>query len=101
MLWVVFWVFLGADRPGTHKFISKAEQAYIETNLGSKVSTDTVRGNSHLRNTSKASITTICQDLPKITMKYMIKSFIYQYVKLQAFRETRSNKISLWDVIIL
>jgi MFS family permease len=51
MLWVVLWVFLGADRPGTHKFISKAEQAYIETNLGSKVSTDTVCGN--LCNTSK------------------------------------------------
>lgn len=37
------WIFFGADRPGTHKFISKAEQAYIETNLGSKVSTDTKR----------------------------------------------------------
>jgi MFS family permease len=47
MLWVVLWFFVGADRPGTHKFISKAEQAYIETNLGSKVSTNTVCGNSH------------------------------------------------------
>jgi hypothetical protein len=62
MLWVVLWVFLGADRPGTHKFISKAEQAYIETNLGSKVSTDTVCGNSHLCNTRNASTANICQD---------------------------------------
>jgi hypothetical protein len=73
MLWVVLWFFVGADRPGTHKFISKAEQAYIETNLGSKVSTDTVCGNSHLCNTRKASTATICQDKPKIIMKYMIK----------------------------
>lgn len=42
-LWVVLWFFLGADRPDTHKFISKEEQAYIETSLGSKVSTDTKR----------------------------------------------------------
>jgi len=48
ILWAVLWFFLAADRPGTHKFISKEEQAYIETNLGSKVSTDTVCGNSQL-----------------------------------------------------
>ena len=53
ILWVVLWFFLGADRPGTHKFISNEEKAYIETNLGSKVSTDTVRGNSHLYDTCK------------------------------------------------
>jgi hypothetical protein len=62
ILWVVFWVFLGADRPGTHKYISKEEQAYIETNLGSKVSTDTVCGNSHLYDKCKASTAAICQD---------------------------------------
>jgi MFS family permease len=62
ILWVVLWFFLAADRPGTHKFISKEEQAYIETNLGSKVSTDTVCGNSHLYNTCKASTATIRQD---------------------------------------
>jgi MFS family permease len=62
ILWVVLWVFLGADRPGTHKFISKEEQAYIEANLGSIVSTDTVCGNSHLYDTCKASTVTIQQD---------------------------------------
>jgi MFS family permease len=56
------WIFFGADRPGTHKFISKAEQAYIETNLGSKVSTDTVCGNSRLCNTYMASTATMHQD---------------------------------------
>jgi MFS family permease len=61
ILWVVLWVFLAADRPSTHKFISKEEQAYIETNLGSKVSTDTVCGNSHLYITCKASAATIWQ----------------------------------------
>ena len=61
-LWVVFWVFLVADRPGTHKFISKEEQAYIETSLGFKVSTDTVCGNSQLCDKCKASIVTIHQD---------------------------------------
>lgn len=54
--WVLLWMFLGADSPGTHRFISKAEQLYIETNLGCKVSTDTVRGSSHFYNTHKASI---------------------------------------------
>jgi MFS family permease len=62
ILWAVFWFFLAADRPGTHKFISKEEQAYIETNLGSKVSTDTVCANSHLYDTCKASTATIQQD---------------------------------------
>jgi MFS family permease len=61
-LWVVLWFFLAADRPGTHKFISKEEQAYIETNLGSKVSSDTVCGNSHLYDTCKASTANIQQD---------------------------------------
>jgi MFS family permease len=54
--WVLLWMFLGADCPGTHRFISKAEQVYIETNLGCKVSTNTVRGSSHFYNTHKASI---------------------------------------------
>ena len=62
ILWVVFWVFLGADRPGTHKFISEEEQEYIETNLGSKVSTDTVCGCSHLYDKCKASTANIRQD---------------------------------------
>ena len=62
ILWVFLWFFLAADRPGTHKFISKEEQAYIETSLGSKVSTDTVCGNSHLFDTCKASTATIWQD---------------------------------------
>jgi sugar phosphate permease len=59
ILWAVLWFFLGADRPGTHKFISKEEQAYIETNLGSQVSTDKVCGNSHLYDTCKACTATI------------------------------------------
>ena len=62
IFWVVFWVYLGADRPGTHKFISKEEKAYIETNLGSKVSTDTVCGNSHLYVKCKVSTAAIRQD---------------------------------------
>ncbi|PNF23027.1 putative inorganic phosphate cotransporter [Cryptotermes secundus] len=41
--WVLLWVFLGADRPATHRFISKAEKAYIETNLGSTLSTNMKR----------------------------------------------------------
>lgn len=45
--WVLLWVFLGADHPATHRFISKAEKAYIETNLGSTLSTNTVCGSSH------------------------------------------------------
>jgi MFS family permease len=49
--WALLWVFMGADSPSTHKFISEAEQLYIETNLGSVVSTDTVCGNSHFSNT--------------------------------------------------
>ena len=61
-LWVVLWVFLVADHPSTHKFISKEEQAYIEKNLGSKVSTDTVCGNSHLYDKCKACTAAICQD---------------------------------------
>jgi hypothetical protein len=48
--WALLWVFLGADHPATHRFISKAEQAYIETNLGSTLSTDTVCDSSHSRN---------------------------------------------------
>ena len=62
ILWVVLWFFLGADRPGTHKFISKEEQAYIETNLGSIVSTDTVCVNSNLYDKCKVSTVTIQQD---------------------------------------
>jgi MFS family permease len=62
ILWAVLWFFLGADRPGTHKYISKEEQAYIETNLGSIVSTDTVCGNSHLYDTCKAPTANIWQD---------------------------------------
>jgi len=60
--WVVCWFFLGADRPGTHKFISKEEQAYIETNLRSKVSTDKVCGSSHLYVKCKVSTAAIRQD---------------------------------------
>jgi hypothetical protein len=59
ILWVLLWFALGADRPGTHKFISKEEQAYIETNLGCKVSTDTVCGNWHLYNTCEACTATM------------------------------------------
>ena len=40
--WSVLWFFLGADRPSTAKFISQAERDYIETNLGSIQSTDSV-----------------------------------------------------------
>ncbi|KDR11545.1 Putative inorganic phosphate cotransporter [Zootermopsis nevadensis] len=53
--WVLLWMFLGADSPGTHRFISKAEQLYIETNLGCKVSTDTKRQTPWLE---------ICTSLP-------------------------------------
>ncbi|KAJ8937275.1 hypothetical protein NQ318_005673 [Aromia moschata] len=31
--WVVLWIFLGADRPGTHKRISTNERIYIESSL--------------------------------------------------------------------
>jgi MFS family permease len=62
ILWALLWIFLGADRPGTHKFISKEEQAYIETHLGSKVSTDRVCGNAHLCNTCKESAATMHQN---------------------------------------
>jgi hypothetical protein len=53
--WVLLWMFLGANSPGIHRFISKVERVYIETNLGSKVSTNTVRGSKHFYNTHKAS----------------------------------------------
>lgn len=49
--WVLLWVFLGADRPATHRFILTEEKLYIETNLGSKISTNTVRCISHFCNT--------------------------------------------------
>ena len=61
-LWVGLWFFLGADRPDTHKFISEEEKTYIETNLGSKVSTDTVCGILHFYVTCKTSTATIWQD---------------------------------------
>ncbi|XP_069689794.1 putative inorganic phosphate cotransporter isoform X2 [Periplaneta americana] len=41
--WAILWAFLGADRPGTHNFISEEEKLYIETNLGSTVSTNSKR----------------------------------------------------------
>ncbi|RZF34491.1 hypothetical protein LSTR_LSTR011733 [Laodelphax striatellus] len=42
LLWVVLWVFQGADSPATHKRISQAEKDYIQTSLQHN-STKTIR----------------------------------------------------------
>ncbi|CAH1972863.1 unnamed protein product [Acanthoscelides obtectus] len=34
LLWVIAWMFLGADRPGLHRGITSCEKKYIESSLG-------------------------------------------------------------------
>ncbi|XP_050299060.1 putative inorganic phosphate cotransporter isoform X2 [Anthonomus grandis grandis] len=34
MVWIIFWIIFGADKPATHKSISLEEQKYIEGSLG-------------------------------------------------------------------
>lgn len=34
IVWAVLWLIFGADTPATSRFISEAEQEYIETSLG-------------------------------------------------------------------
>lgn len=34
VVWTIAWVFLGANKPSLHKYISKEEREYIEKSLG-------------------------------------------------------------------